>query len=81
MLYNMGMNYGMIIFFAVFILLREWMCWQDRRDLLNRIMCRDYEEYKRLNRKVVIRKYPSNMSDEMLAAAAREREREEAQEK
>ena len=77
MLYNMGMNYGLIIFLCGFILAREWMAWRDRKDLLDRIMCRDYEEYKRLNRKVILRKYPANMSDEMLAMAARDREREE----
>lgn len=57
---------------SVTLLVREWQNRSERRELLDRIMCRDYQEFKRNeragghpSRPHVL---PGRMSDEELAA-------------
>ena len=50
---------------------REWQNWKDRKDLLDRIMCADYQQYKRLTAgKPPAPEFPARMTDAELADAA-----------
>lgn len=62
------------IILAGILILREWQNWKDRKDLLDRIMCVDYQEYQALNKPKKTppsrRVFPGRMTDTELAAAA-----------
>lgn len=65
------MEIATIIILAILLLAQGWMNSKDRRDLLDRIMCRDYEEYKRFKKTPAAhRAYPATMSDAEMKAAA-----------
>jgi hypothetical protein len=52
------------------LVIREYQNRAERRDLLDRIMCIDFREYKRYNKDgKVIAEFPGKMTDEQLAEA------------
>lgn len=68
------MELAALIFLGGVFLVREWMNAQEKRDLMDRLMCRDFQEYKRWAANKRKPAAPVNMSDEQLAEAAEEHE-------
>jgi hypothetical protein len=69
------MEAGALILLGTLFIMREWMNWRDRRDLMDRLMCRDFQEYKRA---AFRRSGPAdgknvNMTDEEMAEEERRR--------
>lgn len=58
-----------IIILAGVLIMREYQNWRDRRDLLDRIMCADYREYKRSEPGRSAPTGKGRMSDEEMAKA------------
>jgi hypothetical protein len=67
------MENGIIIFLAALLVVREWQHQRDRRDLLDRIMCADYREFKRYEKKPAAPAGNVYMTDEQLAKAEKEK--------
>lgn len=67
------MEIATIIILAVLLVAREWQNWRDRRDLLDRIMCVDYREFKRGERKGPPPQIVSMTDEEMAKAEKKER--------
>ncbi len=65
-----------IIILAALLVLREWQNRSERRELLDRVMCRDFQEYRKVNGtaagKTRPHVLPGRMSDVDLAAARQE---------
>lgn len=70
------------VFLAGLLVWREWQNRQERRDLLDRIMCQDYQTYKRLDKAAgpTPRPHvlPGRMSEAALSEAAKEQDKANA---
>lgn len=75
------MENALTIILAAILVVREWQNWKDRKDLLDRIMCANYQEFQLLKSSKKIspgrKVFPGRMSDEEMAAAAAETEKKE----
>jgi len=63
-----------ILLLAFFI--REGQHYSQKKDLLDRIMCRDYSNFKKYDKKSkhIKPEFPGHMTDEQMVAAEKEQE-------
>ena len=66
------MENAITIILAIVLVAREYQNWRDRRDLLDRIMCVDYREFKKFEKPARPSAGNVVMSDEQLAEAEKQ---------
>lgn len=73
------MENAITLILAGILILREWQNWRDRKDLLDRIMCVDYQEYQTLRKPKKTPPaqpvFPGRMTDEEMAIAEADQEK------
>lgn len=62
------------IFLGALLIIREYQNWKDRKDLMDRIMCKDWPQFKKhTEARIAHRGLPGRMTDEEMFHAEKER--------